>query len=92
MTIGEVFNKLDIFDDDERSEYVIRILDLFSPLSHKSIQKFQSEWDCMRSWLDFRTEQNVVIRQCITCETGFIGNHVRKSFGLHPITMDTELT
>lgn len=91
MKVKDVLDSLDTAADDVRGENVVRLMVVLCPLSVKSMQNFQIDWDKSKPWSDFKKEQTALLRECVALETSQMGAHVRKVCSLDELTMDTEI-
>jgi hypothetical protein len=91
-TVKQVVAEMDGYTDEDRVKYVRALVAKLSVVSEGTLYSFQNEWDGSRPYSEFVTEQNKVIRQCVTLELKpEIGGFVRESLGLEPLTEDTEV-
>jgi len=94
ISIQYVYANINNFTEKERVDFLPNLLKMFSPVSKKTIEKFQDEWDwnAGKPFEDFLKEQNKVIKQCIELETStFVGDVVRKQFNLEPLRIEDEI-
>jgi len=91
MTLRDVLEKIDDFTEEERERYLLKVLDLFSPVGKATMLHFQEDWDPDKGFAAFVKEQNKTFKMCIELECCPAGNYVREVMKLAPLTLETEL-
>lgn len=91
MKIKEFIEKVDGFTEDERVEYIPKVVELLSVVSRGELMLFQRDWDPSRGFEEFVKEQNKKIKMCLEIECTDAGSSVREVFKLAPITMEAEI-
>jgi len=91
MTIKEIYDNVSNFTDEKREKYVKALVKQFSKFSIGSLQEFQAKWNPDKGPIAFFKEQAQVIKTCIDLELSAMGQGVRSSLGLNPLTWETEI-
>ncbi len=91
MTVKEIFEKLETFDDDDRAKYTGGLCKALSPVSMSTLFNFQDKWDGSKSPEEFFKAQSKEIKACVELEVGPAGVVVRQASGLQPLTWETEV-
>ncbi len=98
MTIQELFDNLDGMEEEDRADWLRKLIARFSSLSLGSLSNFQSRWidsdranGIKRPFADFVKAQNEVVRNCIKMEKSAIGEVVRAKEAKKEWNMEEEL-
>jgi hypothetical protein len=91
ITIQQFIERLPKFDNNERAEYIPRLLNKLSQVSYNQLINFQNCWDETRPPEDFTKEQDKEIIACIKMEITDLCQAVRELYDLPPITYNTEV-
>jgi len=86
MNLQTFLEKLDSFSDVERQVYIPALLEQLTEVSVRTMMEFQAA----NGSVD-RTEQDEEIRQCVTLESSELGEAIRRTFDLPPLTMETQV-
>lgn len=87
--VMETVEKLGVQPD--RAKYLSPLVQLFSPVSKKTLRDFQDLWDGTKSFDDFVAAQNSLIKDCLTIELSSFGAATRQALGQPLLTEQTEL-
>ena len=91
MTVKEIYDQIDGFDDDKRKTFLGGLYKKLSTLSTGTLHIFQDRWDDSKSYRAFCKAQAEKFKVCINFEVGPAGHAVRMSQGLEPLTWETEI-
>ncbi len=87
--VMEIVEKLGVQSD--RAKYLSPLLQLFSPVSKKTLRDFQDSWDGTKSFDDFVAAQNSLIKDCLTIELSSFGAATRQALDQPSLTEQTEI-
>lgn len=91
MNVGDLNNKLDELDYDERTSVLTKLWELLSLLSQRHMLEFENGWDGRKSFAEFVTAQNKQIKLCIALEISEPGKDIRAALGLTPLSLKTKI-
>jgi len=92
MKVKEILERMADFTDEERQKYIGGLCNKVCSISKASLLNFQNSWDGTKTFDEFKTTQNKVIKECIEMEISAIGTKIRKrNFNLEPLTLETEI-
>lgn len=91
MTIKEIYEQMDGFDDDKRATFLGGLSELLSEVSMQTLRDFQNKWDGSKDFEAFCEAQAKEFKACIELEIGPAGQAVRKAMGLEPLLWETEI-
>lgn len=90
MKIKDLLEQLDTLNEKDRVLWVTQLCILLTPVSIKTLQSFQNQWEG-GTYEEFVKAQNVVIRECVQIETTPFGEDVRGVMGFEPLSLETEI-
>ena len=91
MTVKEIYDQIDSFDDDKRKTFLGGLCKKLSSLSMQTLRNFENTWDGSGGFEEFCKLQAKKFKVCIEFEIGSVGHAVRMSQGLEPLTWETEI-
>ncbi len=91
MTVKQIYDKLETFNDDERAKFAGVLCEKLSPTSMQTLHEFQNTWNGSKSPEEFFKAQAKEIKICIELEVGQMGQMVRQVAGLETLTWETEI-
>ncbi|KKL56831.1 hypothetical protein LCGC14_2241510 [marine sediment metagenome] len=91
MTVKEIFERSEAFNDEDRAKYIGGLCKVLSPVSMSTLYEFQDSWDVNKSPEEFFKAQSKEIKDCVELEIGPTGKMVRQAAGLEPLTWETEI-
>ena len=94
MKIQEYIAHLSEWGSDARERHLRPLLDVLSAVSMKTLHEHQQELlnsSAEAGYEGFVASQNEVILQCLHLEVSDMGAVVRRTCGLDPLTLDTDV-
>ena len=89
MLLSELLERLDGFTDSEMDVYLSALLEVLTPVSHSTLLYFQG--DQYDGSPIAKKELHAEIRQCVELEQSELGETIRATFDLEPLTMETTI-
>jgi hypothetical protein len=93
MTIREIIENLEQWQDQERETNLRPLLKLLSPMSLATLREHQIKHfshNPIAGYEEFVEGQNKEIKTCLELEMSDFGKVIRENLGLKPLTLETE--